>query len=287
MNPLDSKITILVNSCDAYSDIWPLFFSAVEDYWPNHVNIVLNSETIKCEDRVGVDTHLLDISRNNDSWGFRLRETLKDIKTEYVLVLFDDFIMEDYIDEDELLRIVNAMENDSSISVVYLTKMAVSKKNQCNLFCEENKNKYVELENNVDFRLNSAPAIWRVQELIKYTGVVENPWAWEVFGTYKTFNIQEKFYCVSDSDIDVFKYNYNKGGAIYRGKWVSDVVLDKNEKYQLNIDFNKRGFSNSNEYEKRNFLWKIAFLKLGYKMVGLKFIYFIVSALKRKIMRAG
>lgn len=287
MNSLDRKVTILVNSCDAYSDIWPLFFSAIKDYWPNHPNIVLNSETIKCEDKVKVNTHLLSLSRNNDSWGFRLRETLKDIKTEYVFTLFDDFIMEDYIDENELLRIVNAMENDSSISVVYLTKINISKKEKSNLFFEENKNKYAELENNVDFRLNSAPGIWRVQELIKYTGTIENPWAWEVFGTYKTFNIQEKFYCVGDGDIDVFKYNYNKGGAIYRGKWVGEVVLEKNEKYQLNIDFNKRGFSNSNDHEKRSILWKISFLKLGYKMVGLRFIYFIVSALKRKIMRVG
>lgn len=287
MSLLENKITLLVNSCDAYSDIWPLFFSAIDEFWPNHINIVLNSETIKYEERINVQTHVLDKSKNNDTWGFRLRETLKDIKTKYVLVLFDDFIMEDYIDEDELLRILNAMESDRTISVVYLTKISVTKKNQSELFCEDNKNKYVELEHNVDYRLNSAPAIWRVEELIKYTGVIENPWAWEVFGTYKTFNIKEKFYCVGDNDIDVFKYNYVKGGAIYRGKWVEDVVVDKNEKYQLNINFNIRGFSSPHEYEKRSISWKFNFLKLGYKMIGLKFIYFIISALKRKIMRVG
>lgn len=283
MNLLNNEITILVNSCDAYNDIWPLFFSAVDEYWPNHVNIVLNTETIKCEERENIKTHLLDKSKKNDSWGFRLRETLKCIKTKYVLVLFDDFIIEDYIDEEELVRILNAMEKDSSISVVYLTKVAVEKKNESNLFFEENKNKYVELQSNVDFRLNSAPAIWRVQELINYTGVIENPWAWEVFGSYKTFNIKEKFYCVGDNDKDVFKYNYNKGGAIYRGKWVKEVVLEKNNKYKLNIDFNIRGFSQQNEFEKRTLKWKINFLSMGYKMVGMKFIYFFINIAKRKL----
>lgn len=283
MHFLNDKVTILVNSCDAYSDIWPLFFSAIKNYWPNHINIVLNSETLKYEYTKGIETHLLDKAQGNQTWGFRLRETLKDINTKYVLTLFDDFILEDNIDEQELDRIINKMENDESISVVYLTKLNISKLSDATLFENKTKNKYAEIPDKVDFRLNSAPAIWRVKDLLDFTGEIEDPWTWEVFGSYKTFKSKKKFFCVERNGLDIFNYNYEKGGAIYRGKWVEEVVVEKNEKYNLNINFNKRGFSKKDDFEKRNLKWKINFLITGYRMLGIKFVYFIISVLKRKI----
>lgn len=282
MIDLNKSLTVLVNSCDDYKDVWPLFFSAVEEYWSDHVKIVLNSESVTYLSKKNIYTHLLNPKHNNYSWGFRLRETLKEIETKYVLALFDDFILEDYVDQNELSRIIEKMEKNSEISVVYLTKTDIPKKENSILFDASNDNSYVEVEDNVDFRLNSAPGLWRVEELLKYTGSIEDPWAWEVFGSYKTFNNDRKFFSVEDSGKDVFKYNYSKGGAIYRGKWVREIVENKNEKYKLNIDFKERGFSNSDSYEKRNFLWKAKFLKTGYNMVGFKVLNLIVSTLKRK-----
>jgi len=279
---INKKITILVNSCDAYNDVWPVFFKAIKNYWSEHVNIVLNSETIESVETERVVTHLLDCKEKNSTWGYRLRETLKNINTEYVLALYDDFIIEDYMDENELERIINEMDKNDDISVVYLTKINIPKIENSKLFTTPNKNKYIEIQDKVDFRLNSAPAIWRVSELLNYTGNIENPWAWEVFGTYKTFGNRKKFYCVGDDELDVYNYNYSKGGAIYRGKWVEEVVFEKNKQYNLDIDFSKRGFADPYKAEKRSIKWKVDFITMGYAMVGFKSWYFINNYLKRK-----
>jgi len=145
-------------------------------------------------------------------------------------------------------------------------------------------NKYVLLDDKVDYRLNSSPAIWRRKDLLGYTGVFDNPWAWEVFGTFRTIGDGKKLYCPSEKEEDIFKYNYNKGGAIYRGKWVRDVVVDKNEKYGLNVDFSERGFSIEDGHEKRSLKWKIDFILLGYKMVGLKVFSFIYRTFKSRFL---
>ena len=152
--------------------------------------------------------------------------------------------------------------------------------------CDRKKgNKYVLLDDKVDYRLNSSPAIWRRKDLLNYTGVFDNPWAWEVFGTFRTIGDKKKFYCPGEKEEDIYKFNSKKGGAIYRGKWVKEVVLDKAEKYKINTDFNIRGFSSDTEFEKRTISWKIDFILLGYKMVGFDVLKFIFKALKTKLFK--
>ena len=223
--------------------------------------------------------------KGRGSWGLRLRDSLQEIETEYVLSVYDDFILEYPINDLELSDILLRMDSDLDIAVVYLTKLGLKTKENTCLVCDRKKgNKYVLLDDKVDYRLNSAPAIWRRKDLLNYTGVFDNPWAWEVFGTFRTIRDKKKFYCPGEKEEDIYKYNSKKGGAIYRGKWVGDVVVDKNEKYSLNVDFTKRGFSIDNGHEKRSLKWKIAFILLGYKMIGLKVFQFIYRALKGKFL---
>ena len=286
MKPIREQLTILGNSCDAYYDVWSLFFSALDEYWPDRkLKVVLNIE--EKHPNLGQNIIISNFESKSQSayWGERLIESLKKIETEYVLVVYDDFILERFIDDLELREILLKMDSNLDISVVYLTKLGLKiKENSC-LMCEREKgNKYALLDDTIDYRLNSAPAIWRKKDLLSYTDVFDNPWAWEVFGTYRTIGNNKKFYCPREKEEDIFKYNSKKGGAIYRGKWVRDVVVDKDEKYNLNIDFTKRGFSIDNGHEKRSLKWKMDFILLGYKMIGVKIFQFIYRTLRNRFL---
>jgi hypothetical protein len=285
MNLLKKKLTILINTCDAYSDVWPFFFSALNEYWPHRkLKVVLNTEQKK--PNLGTNVIVSNFT-DSGSWGLRLRDSLQDIETEFVLSAYDDFILEHFIDEVELSEILLRMESDPDIAVVYLTKLGLKTKENTYLISERKKgNKYVLLDDKADYRLNSAPAIWRRKDLLDYTGVFDTPWAWEAFGTFRTIGDSKKFYCPGEKEEDIYKFNSKKGGAIYRGKWVQEVVVDKAEKYKLNTDFNIRGFSSDTIFEKRTLSWKINFILLGYKMVGFDVLKFIVSALKSKLIKA-
>lgn len=272
------KVTMVVNSCDAYQDILPLFFCALDEYWPNRAfGVVINSESevekVKnsklCLNYVG--------KRNGNEWGLRLLRTLASIETEYVIMVFDDYVLESIVDISQVNSIISFMDDHSYAAVYYLNAVCVKS------HVDDENSSYRLLKDRVDYRLNSAPAVWRRKDLMNYIGIGDNPWAWEVFGSYRTFGDGKDFYSPSSIENNIYNYQYKKGGAIYRGKWVSDVVLPKNKKYNLNIDFNQRGFSDNNSFEKRKLSWKVNFMWLGFRMVGFKVFYFIIRSLKAKI----
>ncbi|OCH11923.1 hypothetical protein A6E05_10135 [Aliivibrio sp. 1S165] len=275
----NKDITIVINSCDSYSDVWPLFLSAFGEYWSGcEYPIIINTEFIKDNLKVidkNIDIH--NVNNIDDAWGSRLLQTLNSISSEYVLLLFDDYILESEVDDEAIKKIISFLDDNKDAAVYYLNSV-------CNQTHKDEPNlPYRVLKNYVDYRLNSAPAIWRRRDLIALTGEGDNPWAWEVFGSYRTYTYKKTFYSVPSISRNLFPYDYRKGGAIYRGKWVEDVVVPKIEKYQLNIDITTRGATSKIVPEKRTLMWKINFLLLGYKMVGFKSLFFVFNAIRSKV----
>jgi hypothetical protein len=171
----NTNITIVINTCDAYSDVLKLFFAAINEYWPNNkYRIIINSEK-KIYDEYNASTHTLSL--NNPSWGLRLIKTLESVKTEFVLMVFDDFILENFVYQDEIDSALKLISINDDISVVYLMNTKLPHKN------DAFQNKFIELIDECEFRLNSYPGLWRRQDLISYTGINDNPWAWELFGS--------------------------------------------------------------------------------------------------------
>lgn len=275
---MKNKLKMLVNSCDAYDDLWEMFYRAIDEYWLDRdVDVLINTEN-KID--IGFDAEGLSLHNSSaSSWGARLIETINDIEQDYILMVCDDFILEDYVDSSNFEKIISWLDKDESISVFYLEDLFLSSEDDGRF---EN---YRLIDHKSDFRLNTAPAIWRKSHLLDYTKQIDNPWAWEVFGTYRTQKTNRKFYQLSNCKY--YDFNGKKGGAIYRGKWVEDVVLDKKEKYGLEIDFAKRGFSSDSAAEKRPFLWKVNFIYIGYKMIGLDVFKYIFRYLKIKVLNDG
>lgn len=118
---------IVVNSCDAYSDLWDLFFLCMSDYWEGcEYQIVLNTESkrysVPSAMNFNVTAHNFDYG-GADKWGARLISTLNDICAEFVIVLYDDFFLNAPVDQERLRTLLNLMSGAPDIGVVYLTKL--------------------------------------------------------------------------------------------------------------------------------------------------------------------
>lgn len=273
LNSFLGDVTIVVNSCDAYSDVLELFFKALDEYWPdNQYPVVVNTESSTL-------LGYTEEQKGGVTWGQRLIDLLYKIETEYVVMVFDDFLLEDFVDKNKLNAVFNLLQSDRDSSVFYLNAACVSD------HVDEPENDYRLLKDGVDFRLNSVPAVWKREELIRYTRGVDSPWAWEVFGSYRTFNKGRNFYSSSSQQCNIFRYNYKKGGAIYRGKWVREVVEDKIQKYGLDIDLERRGIVDFSESVDRTFGWKVSFLVTGYKSIGFGVLRFVFRYVKTKLKR--
>lgn len=277
-----NKLTLLINSCDGYRDTWELFFSALEEYWEKHPKVILNTESNQDLSFKNVLISYLSPQESNFPWAKRLKKSVDKVQTELVLLTFDDYILESYVDNDEISKVIELMEKNENIAVVYLIHTDLDIE-EVTLLQGNSQNKYYKIKDRTPFKLNSAPAIWRKSCLKNFTGDIEDPWAWEVFGTYKTYDSKYLFYTVSETDKDVYPYDYKKGGAIYRSKWVKSVVEDKILKYGLSIDINTRGYIEDAAPIKRSLKWKIGFLLQGMRMVDFKMYYFFRDTIKAKL----
>lgn len=273
----DSELTVVVNTCDSYHDVLDIFFHALGEHWPDcPYPVVINTETNQYSQYPAI-VHNHQSITGTDDWGGRLLSTLDNIQTDFVFMLYDDFILEGNVDFDRIKEALQLLKKQKDADVAYLinTSLPPATKN--------NNSTFLPLKDKIDYKLNSSPGIWRKKSLMEYTASGDTPWAWEVFGTYRCWGNGRIFYSLNPLQPDIYPYNHSKGGAIYRGKWVKEVIKKVINKYQIDINWNKRGFSSDHLFEKRSILWKIRFMKKGFDMVGIRAFYFIFSYFKEKL----
>lgn len=264
----NNNCSIIVNSCDGYDDIWKPFFSCFKDNWRDcPYPIFLNTEH-KSYRHEGLNITSLNLIKDKKiEWGERLLDCLARLETEYVIMLFDDFCLENEVNQVEIENCIHELEKKSNIDAFYMVHVFPE-------LVDGMGTKFVEVPRGKEYRLNSAPGIWRKSSLIKYTGNIDNPWAWEYFGTFRTEKYKDSQIYVLNEFPDLYPYNYSIGGAIHRGKYVKNVIEPINEKYNLNIDFSKRGFTDELIIG-HSTLWLIKFMFRGCRMVGPRALVFL------------
>lgn len=275
-NSNQHNLTIVVNTCDSYHDVLGIFFHAWQDCWPNcPYSVVINTESRDYSHPARVHHHRR--TSGTDDWGARLRDTLSTIDSEFVMMIYDDFILDAPVSQECVQQALDLLRAQPPAAVTYLIDTALPLSNT------DTDDVFIPIKDRVDYRLNSAPAIWQKQALMDYTDAGDTPWAWEVFGTYRTWGDGRAFYSLNPKRPDIYPYNHKKGGAIYRGKWVREVVERMAQKYPLNIDWTVRGFSSDTAFEKRSFMWKLRFIQTGFRMVGFKALNFFISYIRDKL----
>ena len=238
-DPRNNKITVLINSCDSYEDLWVPFFTLFKKYWdPEGIRIILNTES-KTFSFDGLSIECVHPENKDDPYGKRMLHALSQITTPYVIPLLDDFFLRKTVDTELINEIIRWMESDKHI--VYFNCDCT------NTFCDYEVDKYrgfKRLPNGNEYILNMQAAVWRTQKLLHYWRPQVSPWEWEVFtNLLAARNRTDKFYCITEQDKAFCDYGYSSGGmGVFRGKWVKEDVVPLFEKEGICVDFSKRGF---------------------------------------------
>ncbi len=276
-----SDMIVVVNTCDAYEDVWELFFRAFREYWPEcKYEIVLNTESVQRSFRDhNLRIHNWVSATGRDLWGMRLRQALGACDSEYVLMLYDDYVLDGPVDHQEIEKCIQWLMGNPWIAVFYLINIPGNKDD-----VETDFAGFELLPQRGDFKLNSAPAVWRRETLMNFVGDHDDPWTWEYFGSHRTYGSAFQFYCAQAKNQGIFPYSHETGGAIYRGKWVEKVVLPKMMKYGLKIDTAKRGVSDWPPAKgKRTLLWKLRFFLRGFRMIGFGAFVFAYRLIRKRL----
>jgi hypothetical protein len=230
--------TILISSCDTYSDLWEPFFTILKNEWQevNDYKIILNTESMEYHFN-GLDVKCLRLYKKGEKipWGTRLIETLKRIESKYIIFLLDDFFLTGSVDQKKIDCCLNYMEENNNIAVFCFVPSSDSDN------MKSDKYPGFELRNKTaKWRLNTQAAIWRRDKLISYIRPHESAWDWEIYGSERSKRYTADFYVQSRGEERAFQYEDSWGGAIHRGKWTPYAIM-LCEKYNINIDFGVRG----------------------------------------------
>ena len=108
-----NRMTMLVNSCDAYEDLWQPFFTLLKRYFaPLDMRILLNTES---KDFRFEGLNIECVHSSAATYGERMTDALRRVKTEYTLLMLDDFFLREPVKMDRLHDLVRWMDADRDI----------------------------------------------------------------------------------------------------------------------------------------------------------------------------
>lgn len=275
-------LAILVNTCDAYSDVWVPFAECFRAFWPGCQYRVYFNTDKKTERRLPLAAQYIvsESTAGTNGWGQRLAHALKQIESDYVLNLFDDYLFNSPVDAEEIARVRKIMAANDAIAAFYFSDVIEEKSRQVYF------DRYAKVKQFADYKVNSAPGLWRKEDLLRVTGTKDNPWAWEYFGSYRTYFSSKEFYCVKNAAAEPIRYNYRLGGAIHRGKWVRSVIVQVIQRFGIELDTSSRGFEQEGRTRYRHdLLWRLKFLATGFNMIGMGMVLFLAKALLNKMRK--
>jgi hypothetical protein len=161
------NVSVIVLSCDVYSTYWDWFFACKKKYWPNcPYPTYLVTETKACK-------YCQTINVNSPIWTKRFREALKQIKSDYVIVMLEDYFIRQKVDQKRLH--VLEMLSTLCVDVAVFNFEKDYRESEPTYFEMWNKQK-----NNQIYLNSTQPSWWNKKKLLERLKEDQNPWKWEL-----------------------------------------------------------------------------------------------------------
>ena len=243
------KYSILVNSCDKFSDCWHPFFKLLKIYWPDcKASLYLNTEKedyshqgmLINSTKVGLKQTKY---KSHFTWSECLLKALDKIEDEIIIYMQEDYFLKAPVKNELVEHFVELIESDESIHCIHLTDAGPNGE------APSNKDKLLWTVPKIHRdRVSCQAAIWRKSVLREYIRSHESGWNFEWYGSKRAELLDHNFYTVDRNVIMLNKFEiipYVCTGII-GGKWSKEVPLLFTEN-NINIDYTKREFFKGNK----------------------------------------
>lgn len=230
---MNKNCSVVVLTCDSYSDLWEPFFILKNRYWNDcPYETYLITETKECE-------YCKTININEKIWTKRVREGLKKIKSDYVIILLEDFFIRDKVDNERIEYCMNHFDKN--------TAMFNFEKSYDENDIDSGVEGFKKKSETAPYKCSCQAAIWDRKKLIKLLAVDGSAWDWEVNPPIEHYD----FY-INSGDY-VFNYGYKdyKWFGVCKGKWIKNDVVPLFKKENIKIDYSIRGFYKEDSIIKR------------------------------------
>lgn len=215
---------VLVLSCDKNIDLFEPFYKCIEKYWPNHPEVIYATET---KENPFFKTITKDYPL--DLWTKRIRETLKEIDDDKILLMIDDCFIRSKVDEERIKYVEGILKGN--IAMFNFEK---------SFDMEDKESKYIgfKTRNPNGIAICSIMCgMWQKDKLIDILNINCQPWEIERLNLTHGY----EYYINSGDYIIDFGYIFPKPFSLYRGRWCKEVV-EFFEKEGIKVDYSTREF---------------------------------------------
>ena len=105
----ESKLSVIISSCDNFSDLWDGHIKLLERYWGDRnvdqTILVTNKPTDRSYDNVTVLS-----AGEFAEWSQRLKKALDTVRTEYVFITLDDYFLIKKVDNQRIDELISIMD---------------------------------------------------------------------------------------------------------------------------------------------------------------------------------
>lgn len=250
----NTDCSILVLSCDKNKALLKIFFDFFDKNWnkcPFEIYLGLEKEVVNHK-------NVIALQSENSDWSGRLVSYLNIIKSDYIFIILDDFILEDVANTKKIMSYLEYIKSNEDIVNISLAN--IYDNNNTDIGFEN----LVERPKDADYLLNLQVGIWRKDILLLLLKLNESPWETEIFGSIRARRLKNKrFLCLKDDEYAPYKYG--RGWLMVRGFWNGNEIKRlKLESYLPEI-FDGRDILFTNQYKdsfkvrvlrRINIMWK-------------------------------
>jgi hypothetical protein len=106
MNPVDTKVALVIPSCDAYADVWPPLLQGLQRFWPDNA---FAKYLVTNQLRPAVASLRVIAVGDDVSWSDNLLFALDRVAEPYVLLNIDDLILSAAVDHAAVMAVVSRL----------------------------------------------------------------------------------------------------------------------------------------------------------------------------------
>lgn len=213
---------IVVLSCDKNGDLFEPFKICMDKYWKEHPEVIYLTETIK-------NPYYKTINKNYplDLWSKRIRESLKEIDDNQIILMIDDCFIREPVDVKRIEYLEKQLKGN--IALFNFEKSFDPLDEEC-------KYEGFKKRNPKGIAIASLMCgMWQKDKLIDALNITCQPWEIERLNITHGY----EYYINSGEYIINFGYVYPKPFSLYRGRWCKEVK-EFFKKEGIEIDYSTR-----------------------------------------------
>ncbi len=229
------KCALFVSSSDAYSDLWPIFFTELKRHWPSlesdlEGGVFLNTQSLHCS-HPDLKIQCTNVGSLN-GYGKTLRAGLKCVESPYVLLMMIDYLVMGKVNNTKLQSYFNFFrENNYDCLTLAPTGYAHTK-----LTSHPDLITALPPHNFVLFNLQAA--FWKKEVLENFLVNHEDPWMTEFYGCFRAEKMKLRIGGLKKREMPIL---YDQRGCLHNARWLPEAVDYLNEQ-GYSVDYERRGY---------------------------------------------